>query len=356
MVHMLKDTNHGQADANNGHNESAATDSNPIGTKPQIRYRVEYQDSTTGQVLHSQEGSEPATLRTNSREPPFEEVKIFRIKPWRTGNTTESTSTATDVPVYPGAVPPSRLLRIFSPAIINALQSVVQYYPGQDLTGDVVEVRWPYPILVHHYDELSGFAEECATKDQSLLCERERDAASHIKLLLDYLDADIMDTVRAEKERNRKGFYTFEGFWVGHKPGTTILQSIVEDKNMERLVVHSVTGGIFEYLSTDWSVDYWGMEFDGTYFGRTMRNIGATRKFDGERVLDAGSFLLIGFGEIVACPEEHADLVQQIIEEGKLYWNLLKKQCKFHKGKVRGFPYNEVCLRQFLISTPVLSI
>lgn len=45
-------------------------------------------------------------------------------------------------------------IRIYSRSIINALQSVVNYYPGQDLVSMPVDIRWPYAILIHHWDEL----------------------------------------------------------------------------------------------------------------------------------------------------------------------------------------------------------
>lgn len=310
---------------------------------PFIRYRVEYRDSTTDEVIRSHESEDPNIIPPRDTEsPPFEVTKIFRLKPWRTKTTAKDKSTEDVPPVYPGAVAPIHRLRIFSTAIINALQSVVKYYPGQDLTGDTVEVQWPYPVLVHHYDEISMFAVECAEKEVDLLCERERDAASHIKLLLEYLDANVMETVRAEQERNRKGLYTFESFWVGNKPGTTILQAIEEDKDLRRLTIHSVKGGIFEYPPQDWQVQYWGLEFDGTYLGRVMRLMGATLKFDGVKKMSTDSFIRVGFGEKIDCGEEYHSLIEDLIRQGQVYWSLLKKQCKYYSGKTLAFPYNNV--------------
>jgi hypothetical protein len=312
--------------------------------EPWIRYRIEYRDSTTDQVLRSLESRDARELHSLSSTgpgfewPPFEEVKTYRIKPWTNQNSDQGTS----LPAPTGAVVPVRCVRILSPAIINALQAVVKYYPGQDLTGDVVEVRWPYPVLAHHYDELAEFAKKCEGQKKELLCEREYDAASHIKLLLKYLDESVMDLVRAEQERNRKGFYTFEGYWVGSKPGTTILQSIREDRNLRRLVVHSVRGGTFTYPPQDWEVNYWAMEFDGTYLGRVMVEIGPAKKFDGEKVLNKNGLLLLGFGDQINCSGENKEIAEDLIRQGMIYWSLLKKQCKYYAGKSQQFPYNKV--------------
>ena len=55
-------------------------------------------------------------------------------------------------------------LNLYSTSIINALRSVVKYYPSQDLSGNPVKIHYPYAVLVHHYDELSVFRDACAAK------------------------------------------------------------------------------------------------------------------------------------------------------------------------------------------------
>ena len=75
---------------------------------------------------------------------------------------------------------------------------MVQYYPSQDLFSNPLVVKWPYPILVHHYDELAAFRDSCAARDPTELCVREADAPEHIDLLLNFLDDNIMTAVRME--------------------------------------------------------------------------------------------------------------------------------------------------------------
>ena len=306
--------------------------------KPWIRYRIEYRDNLTDQILYESESKDANTVHVARvvERPPFEEVKTFKVTPWRGESPDEA------LPANTGATVPSLCVRILSPAIINALQSVVKYYPDQNLTGNIVEVRYPYPILAHHYDQLAKFAEECEKKDKESLCVREIDAASHLRLLLGYLDDTVMEAVRAEQERNRRGFYTFEGFWVGHKPGRTTLQSTIEDEDIRRAVVHSIRGGTFVHPHQDWYVTYWSFAYDGTSLGRVMSSVKTTRKFDGEKKMTEDVFLLVGDGEKIDCAEEHRDLVDGYIREGEAYWGLLKKQCKYYNGKSRSFPYNKV--------------
>jgi hypothetical protein len=94
-------------------------------------------------------------------------------------------------------------MHIHSKAIINALRSVVEYYPGQDLLGQTIVIPYPFAILVHHEKELGEFREKCnPSKRSEDMCSREKDAYNHLKKLLDFLEETIMPEVRAEAARN----------------------------------------------------------------------------------------------------------------------------------------------------------
>lgn len=262
--------------------------------------------------------------------PAFDVVTIFKIP-----EPDSSKSEASNGPPGRPHSSPSYLLRIRSPAVIHALQSVVQYYPGQDLTSYPILVSWPYPILVHHYDELREFSEECARKDPSDRCIREECAREHIGLLLDFLDKTVMEKVNEEKERNKRRFRTFEWAWVVWKPGTTVLWTSRDEAGIWRgSVVHSVTGGTFQSPPSAWEIRRWQLTYDGTYLGRHLSVIedvkydGESDMTDGERIVTDGDFM--------------DEIVTKNIKYGETYWKLLQKQCKCYKGRTTDFPYNEV--------------
>jgi hypothetical protein len=277
-------------------------------------------------------------------------VRLFKINPRRIyHDKAKEPSSENQMPVVDhGMTAPTLSIRIFSGAIINALQSVVKYYPAQDLTGDTIGVMWPYPILVHHYDELKDFARDCESKDPEILCERERDAGAHLKLLLDYLDSTVMEMVRAEQERNRKGFYTFEGYWVGMKPGTIVATRYFEDKRERGAIVHSLGGGIFDHPPVEWDVTFWSLEFDGTFLERKT-NDRVVVKFDGEMPVSIeDSAVPVGFGDHFYEKHPDNDLVEKRVRQGEQYWNLLQKQCKYYNGTLAQFPYTKVRLRYLI--------
>ena len=55
-------------------------------------------------------------------------------------------------------------LVIHSQPLLKALRECVKYFPGQTLTADNVELIEPYPILIHHLDELEGLQNQLDSK------------------------------------------------------------------------------------------------------------------------------------------------------------------------------------------------
>lgn len=299
---------------------------------PTIGYRTEYRSLSTDDLMYEQYG----TTGFDEHEDPLQQAKgtVFEIV--RRFFTSEKNRTIDTVPTR-SWIPPTISMRILSVDIINALRSVVKYYPGQDLLGDEVHIRYPYPILVHHYDELSEYRQQCARKDPSELCVREKNAEDHLRVLLDFLDKEIMPEVRKEQKRNRRGFETWEYMWVSHKPGSTRLQKLVEDTEWTPTVIQSLSGGSFDSFSEDWTITYWSLDWDGTYLGRRVSTCD-TPKWDGEnKTIDTSRILpMVDYWNLPDDP-----IANELVEFGKKWWGLLRKQCGHFRGKTRKFPYNE---------------
>lgn len=304
--------------------------------KAWVRYRTETFDGRTGEILHQDDSREPKLIELQGdNDPIFEVITAYRAREADTVRGGSESSVAR--PALGSA--PLNMLRLYSPAIINALQSVVQYYPGQDLLGTKLLINWPYSILVHHYAELRDFKNMCENKVLSELCVRERDASEHIDLLLDFLDKNIMERVRAEKERLKRGYYTFENYWVHCKPGRTIVNftySGTNESQWEAYVVSELTGGIFHHPPSPWIMRGWSLAYNGTWLGR-KKYISQKEPFDGE--LDASRQFFI---DVMDEFDDDNDVVRKLVLDGEKYWKLLQKQCVYHDGKTVTFPHNEV--------------
>lgn len=211
-----------------------------------IGYRTEYRHSLTDDLIdQSYNTKDPDThldeAQLQKENTAFEIVRVCR--------TMQKDSAAAAGPSRHGLSAYSTSMHIFSIAIINALRSVVRYYPGQDLANDVVIIDYPYPILVHHYEELSQFRRRCSLEESRNLCIRERNAYEDLGILLEYLDKTIMPGVREEEERNRNGLWKWEWSWVRMKPGATSLSWTTKDGKPSAAVVHSLSGGSFSGLN-----------------------------------------------------------------------------------------------------------
>lgn len=303
---------------------------------PWIRYRTEVRHRVTGNLILRNDSETPQGRELENRHdvPIFELITRYEVGE---SDTEHTQGGAQDSPANQALTSaPTFVLKIYSSAIINALRSVVQYYPSQDLSGTSIEIKWPYAILVHHYGALHAFQEHCKKSDSKMLCVREKDAATHLTHLFRFMDDNIMERVRAEQERLKQGFFTFENLWVRYKPGTSIVFSSLHS-GMSACVISGVSGGIYQNPSTGWLIKTWSLAFDGRYLGRKEKEI-RYLPFDGQ--------VRLSQHEIFISDRERmeGEAVEQVISYGRMYYNLLTKQCRHHKGRSLVFPYTEVSL------------
>ncbi|KAH8429323.1 uncharacterized protein LDX57_006990 [Aspergillus melleus] len=110
-------------------------------------------------------------------------------------------------------------IEIYSQVLLEAIRSVVSYYPGQNLAGDVVTIHQPYPVLIHHRHELRALqaAEESPEDVRS----------KHIRLLFEFLDPFIDRVIAPEERRYKKPTpaATFDNLWLLFKPGTFVYET-----------------------------------------------------------------------------------------------------------------------------------
>lgn len=319
------------------------------GSKPWVRYRVQYRSHTTNELLDQKDTRDPrdkiwCTDETEVGDgPAFDIIKTIRTQDPERDKLGHGGTEPSRLPV---TLSPSYSIRIHSPQIINAIQSVVKYYPSQDLTGSPVVVQWPYAVLVHHYDELHDFIGSVNELEPEKRCNRERNVGEHLQLLFDYLEESVMPSVREERERNSRGYCTFEWLWVFRKPGKTEFVAFKGSLEPQAYVIHSLEQGSFVNPSMDWTTTYWYLNFDGECLGR-QSTVTTVSKWDGETLL-AGTARIIEFpedleGDDAALADTNFDDdVKQRIQDGGIYWKLLRKQCQWYSGKTVDFPYNNV--------------
>lgn len=233
---------------------------------------------------------------------------------------------------------PTYSMRVYSPAIIHALRTVVQYYPEHDLNGSDIKINWPYCILVHHYDELQEFARTRSSIPPEALCIRDRLVVDHMETLIQYLNETVMEGVKAEMERNARGSYTYDHAWVLRKPGRTIVTKQRSETDWRAMVIKSISGGTFTNPPRQWETTYWSLRYNGRYISRTASSVLSDR-FDGERQFDQVDLKIMEIAEI---DDSEDPIIEELAHWGRLYCRLLKNQCMYHKGQTPRFPYQQV--------------
>jgi hypothetical protein len=306
-----------------------------------VRYRVEYRHESSGKVVHSIETDrldlEPMDTGTG---------KIFDIV------TTFSTTDEEFKPNKDSEEPDKRSnprvtdtrktvkMHIHSPAIIHALRSVVKYYPGQDLLGEVIVIPEPFAILVHHEKELNEYKERCRPSGQTHpVCPKERAAYHEINMLQEFLEHAIMPAVRLERERNKNNMETFDMSWLRLKPGTTM-------KYRFNGAGGAWVAAVIEYVRSRnfgvMDVGYWSLDYQGTYLGQCKDKMEMAR-FEGEREIRDDEII-----EDSAFEEPFDESVKDFIERGEKFFNLLSTKCQYYSGTTYQTPKRKVGLKHFL--------
>lgn len=324
--------------------EAAESEARPMNKNGAfVRFRTEFRDRFMGELLSTRDTDsfqvqveEPEEAHEDDNEPVFEVITTIKAK---SNNHRSALAGGGDEAVSTMLTKPSYHMNIYSPAIVNALRSVVSYYPSQSLEGDPVVVRWPYPILVHHYDRLARFRDMIKDKAPEEQCRMEKGADVHLTLLLDFLDRTIMPDVREEVKRNERGVHTWEWLWASYQPGATIVDRMRGEEEWFAQVIHSLNGGVFSDPPEPWEIVSWSMIYDGKYIGRKGTK-SSIDKFDGESTWESHILSRVDFegDNVDALPE----VVKQRLDSGKKYLNLLSKQCKHFQGESRRFPHNKV--------------
>ncbi|KFX93902.1 hypothetical protein O988_06576 [Pseudogymnoascus sp. VKM F-3808] len=304
-----------------------------------VSYRVEYCHEGSRHVIHSVETDrldiEPIDADTNS-----DTGKIFDIV------TTFSTpdrvfelntdSGEPDKKSTPRVTDTRKVVKmhIYSPAIIHALRSIVKYYPGEDLLGEVIVIDEPFAILIHHEKELNDYKERCRPSEQTdPVCPKEKFAYHDINILQEFLEHAMMPAVRLERERNKEGLETFDMLWLQLKPGTTVKFCFNGDGG-------SWIAAVIEYVSRHdfgvWHIGYWSLDYEGTYLGQFKDHMEISR-FEGEReahyeqIIDDSAF-----------EEPLHESVKDFVERGEKYYNLLSTKCQYYSGTTYEPPHRKI--------------
>ncbi|KAJ4362286.1 hypothetical protein N0V83_010379 [Neocucurbitaria cava] len=195
--------------------------------------------------------------------------------------------------------------------------SVVNYYPNYDIVAQPTELYEPYPILVHHWDEIIQFRERFnpsrVTEDTSD-CGMN-DTYEHLGLLLDFLEEKMGAKVREEQERWKQPIpkVSFEMIWLLLKPGIDVYEHLEEDGTKEPWIVSRVSFDIFDQSWDNYTVDVWYLGHDATAILPKSAELKINR-FHGEKPIQELNLFPCEYYN------DHKIRRNDMIERGKLFY------------------------------------
>ena len=229
-------------------------------------------------------------------------------------------------------------IRILSSKLINALRSVVKYYPGQSLLGDKLEFPEPYQFLVHHRHELELYKTHHPPQHDE---HYRAECNEHIDHLLQFLNATMGKELDEEEQRHKRGFATFEYLWLLLKPGDDFFINDIRDDRIQSGVLERVDGGVQDGETKEYFCYLWKVTYTGDRLYRLYHSF-YLQPFDGEREIKTLWIYPTSFHKDT--PEDMDrfggnTLAEQMVLWGEKYWNLSKKArgcLRDYQGKVYG--------------------
>ncbi|KAF4546170.1 ATPAse [Lasiodiplodia theobromae] len=297
-----------------------------------IVYKEEYLQSNDGHVVHV-EDVDPKTggrngLRKESRV--LEVVDVYF---------TPSAEKPKDG-LLPVSVKGQSYIRVVSPTVISALRHVVNYYPSQDLSGETVTIYEPYSVVVHHEEELKEYRDwfapdNPATATASDSCSN-RLTYNHVGVLLDYVNSKIGAAVRAERERNARGYTSPDMEWLAFKPGTDVYYDHDADGKWSPYVIKKFRPRMQNGHVIDYSVHLWNLDIDSDrpeLLG--LNTISTSLSYTGPDVELFGRtiFPCSAFPDGKTILGRERDELRKFFEDrGRMFVQLLKRGCYQFEG------------------------
>lgn len=225
---------------------------------------------------------------------------------------------------------------IHSKRVMDVLRSLISYYPGVEMDSVSLCIPQPYALFYHYADDIREFQRNF-TESEGTQHFQDRDAAHpalrrthvpqcdeetyrHLNIVREVIEQETLAGVRMELERHqqRPALATYSMLWLLFKPGTKVYVRRIGGPTIVGVVLSVQGGDLNPETPEDFSVDWWGLVFDGTRLGRSPERC-RVKPFAGQQQI----------AELEICPCRHLDeekgndLRDSLIDRGRKYWKYL---------------------------------
>lgn len=169
---------------------------------------------------------------------------------------------------------------IRSKPLIEAIQAVVRYYPGQELAGETITIDEPCYLLLQYQSEITAVIENktleypkspktpSVTADQGIQTKAKNKGIHDLKVLQAYLDITWKKKIEKEAARyqNPTPRATFDMLWKLFRPGTTVFADdkyLVDGPDPAGYIVRKLSLTDPNTSSARLVIDLWYLDNDG---------------------------------------------------------------------------------------------
>ncbi|KAH7378244.1 hypothetical protein BKA66DRAFT_466882 [Pyrenochaeta sp. MPI-SDFR-AT-0127] len=315
----------------------------PIATSPKVRHRVEYRSLKDDTLLYTKDetdGDGTKKLKTVHEGPVFDVVDVNYTSETKDTQKSGQNSDKSDGSANPNMDPSVRFggkqyIRIYSRSIVNALQSVVNYYPYRTVVGHPIDIYEPYAILVHHWDLLEQFREQFNPNNTNFEvgdCEVS-DTYEHLGYLLSFMEMEMRGKVNNEYERWKQPVpkASFEMLWLLLAPGADVYCDEDDNGSKEPWVVSHVTFNVLNKSWNQYEVTLWQLVGDEDSLQPEEEKFTISR-FHGEKPIQDL--------DVFPCQyyTDNEKKRKEMIDRGKLFFSLRQKRCMYYDGEGDQWP------------------
>ncbi|KAF6817603.1 hypothetical protein CSOJ01_02313 [Colletotrichum sojae] len=176
---------------------------------------------------------------------------------------------------------------IHSPYLSELIRDIVDYYPGQNLTGETVVIHEPYGVLMHHWETLVQTRASREDPPQSKTDDHQT-KIEHLGVLVDYLSPIVKGQLEPIQRRlgQESPTTTWDDVWYLLRPGSQSyckwkgqwMGCIIEDTRIFRSPEDD------DELEERWKVKIWFLSMHWSYGTLVpMSHTIDIPKFEGEK-------------------------------------------------------------------------
>ena len=319
--------------------------SRPQSRAPKIQrvvHKIEYRHVSTNNIVWEEESDRFAPTKTPPEQPVIEAITIVFTAQDRSPYS-HRREVLRAPPIHSVG---HKYIQINSAAVVNALRSVVEYFPGQNMIGDSLTISEPYIILIHHEKELAAYRENFApnkTEPDAEPCSIEEETYEHLGIVLEFIQQTLKGSLEKERARHAREVpvCTYDMLWTLFKPGVDVYLDTQSCGILDPYVVRSVNWEIINGSPVRYVISLWNLHYNSIFVGPRIHET-VVLPFNGEKEIADMEIFPCEYLRKDKHKETAEEMRKRLEDRGRMFYRLTSKQCMWYDGLTTTFPRQRV--------------